>query len=96
MPAENRAAWMPEARSSPLVVRNAPFPTPGEDEIIVKNACVAINPVDYKLQEWDFMNLQYPAILGQEVAGEVVAIGAQVRSFYIGQRVIGCVYSHTD
>lgn len=93
MPA-NHAAWL-ETRSTPLMVHNAPFPSPGEDEIVVKNACVAINPVDYKLQDWDFMNLRYPAILGCEVAGEIVAIGDQVRDFHIGQRVIGFVSSHS-
>ncbi|KEF52954.1 uncharacterized protein A1O9_10860 [Exophiala aquamarina CBS 119918] len=88
----NRAAWL-DAKSTTLVVHNAPFPIPGEDEIVVKNACVAINPVDYKLQDWDFLNLRYPAILGCEVAGEIVAIGDQVRNFQTGQRVIGNCHS---
>jgi NADPH:quinone reductase-like Zn-dependent oxidoreductase len=92
---KNRAAWITEARSKRLVVQEAPFPTPGKDEIVVKNTCVAINPVDYKIQDWDFMNMQYPAVLGCEVAGEIVAVGDQVRSFQIGQRVIGFVSSQS-
>lgn len=90
---KNRGAWITETRSKHLVVQDAPFPTPQKDEIVIKNACVAINPVDYKLQEWDFLNLQYPAILGCEVAGEIFAVGDDVRNFQIGQRVIGFVSS---
>jgi len=86
----NNAAWL-ETTSSSLVVHEAPFPTPGEHEIVVKNACMTINPVDWKLQDFDFMNLHYPAILGCEVAGEIIAVGDQVRDFKIGQRVIGFV-----
>lgn len=91
----NRAAWITEARSKRLVVQDALYPTPGREEIVVKTACVAINPVDYKIQEWDFMKMQYPAVLGCEVAGEIVAVGDQVRGFQIGQRVIGFVSSRS-
>lgn len=87
----NRAAWLTQPMSKPLVVRDAPFPSPNEDEIVVRNVCVAINPVDSKLQQWDFLNLNYPTILGSEVAGEIVAVGPQAKGFQIGERVIGFV-----
>lgn len=87
----NRAAWLTQPMSKPLVVREAPFPSPTEDEIVVRNVCVAVNPVDSKLQQWDFMSLNYPVILGLEVAGEIVAVGPQAKGFQIGERVIGFV-----
>jgi NADPH:quinone reductase-like Zn-dependent oxidoreductase len=63
--------------------------TPGEGEILVKNVAVAINPVDGSLQAFAWYPMQYPTILGQDVAGEVVAVGAGVTRFKTGDRVLG-------
>ena len=87
----NHAAFLTQPMSRPLVVGDAPFPTPNEDEIVVKNAYVGINGVDYKLQEFDWMNMKYPTILGAEVAGKVVAVGPLAKEFQVGDRVIGFV-----
>lgn len=46
----NKAAWLPEAKARPFKVDDAPYPEPEADEVIIKNAAVAINPVDWKIQ----------------------------------------------
>ena len=85
----NLAAWQPEP-VVPLELRPAPDPTPGEGQIVVRNAAVAINPIDWLLQEKAyFPHLTYPAILGCDVAGEVVAVGSGASRFRVGDRVIG-------
>ena len=45
----NKAAWI-TGRGQPLKVDTASYPTPGHGEIVVKNAAVAVNPVDWKIQ----------------------------------------------
>lgn len=45
----NKAAWI-KAAHQPLQVDSAPYPTPGHGELVVKNALVAVNPVDWKIQ----------------------------------------------
>jgi NADPH:quinone reductase-like Zn-dependent oxidoreductase len=40
--AENQAAWLTEAGAYPFAVNDGPKPTPGPEEIIIKNAAVAI------------------------------------------------------
>jgi len=80
-----------------LKYEEVPTPEPGPDEVLVKVAVTSINPVDWKLRSGiykSFMPLQFPAILGADVAGEVVKVGANVSQFHAGQKVMGYV-SHS-
>ncbi|GAB1200218.1 hypothetical protein APSETT444_009587 [Aspergillus pseudonomiae] len=85
----NRAAYLLAARKTPLEVQQAPYPSPDPGTIVVRNHAVAINPIDWKLQKFEILPLKYPFILGEDVAGEVIAIGSGVTNFTLGQRVIG-------
>lgn len=62
--------------------------TPGENEILIRNHAVAINPIDGLLQTLAVFPLNYPTILGCDVAGEIVAVGSNVH-FKVGNRVLG-------
>ena len=87
----NTAAWL-TAKGVPLEVKSSPYTSPGENEIVVKNGAVAINIVDWSLQDMGetlFPWLTYPHVLGADVAGEVVEVGSAVSRFQIGDRVIG-------
>lgn len=88
----NFAAWIPAPKER-LQVKRAPFPTPKSDEIVVKNRSVAINPVDWFLQDTGtsmmFGWIKYPFIFGNDVAGEVVEVGSKVQRFKRGDRVMG-------
>jgi len=48
--AQNKAAWLDD-KGAPLRVGDAPMQTPGPAEIIVKNHAVAINPLDWHMQD---------------------------------------------
>ncbi|KAI9752484.1 MAG: hypothetical protein M4579_005608 [Chaenotheca gracillima] len=85
----NTAAWLTAAKAKPLEVKPAPYTAPGEHEIVVKAGALAVNPIDWKLQEEPFYPLDYPTILGQDVAGEVVEVGGSVSRFSKGDRVVG-------
>ena len=85
----NSAAWLP-AENAQLQVSSAPFPTPGDDELVIRNHAVAINPVDWKIQTWAGYMTDYPAILGADVAGKILQVGSNLQDkFRPGQRVIG-------
>lgn len=85
----NKAAWLNEANTR-LEVREAPMPSAEPNEIVIRNAAVAINPLDTHMQKAGVFVQQWPSILGCDVAGEVheVGEGAQGR-FKKGDRVIG-------
>jgi NADPH:quinone reductase-like Zn-dependent oxidoreductase len=85
----NTAAWITEAKKTPFEVKEAPLWTPKENEVLVKNHAVAINPVDGSVQQFSFLPLDYPSILGTDIAGEVVAVGPNVTRWKEGDRIIG-------
>ena len=87
--ASNTAAWITAPKSKPFEVKDAPLWTPAENEILINNHAVAINPVDGALQSFAWLPLNYPTILGSDVAGEVVAVGSEVTRFKQGARVVG-------
>lgn len=72
-----------------MVVKEAPYTSPGENEVVVKNKAVAMNPVDHLMQDYGVFIKAYPMILGTDIAGEVVEIGEGVADFKVGDRVIG-------
>ena len=86
----NTAAWI-GTRGAQLEVGPAPYPTPGPDQLVVRNHAVAVNPLDWLIQvagsvvyRW----LTYPGVLGSDVAGEVVEVGSAVTRFRVGDRVL--------
>ncbi|TVY59517.1 Zinc-binding alcohol dehydrogenase domain-containing protein cipB [Lachnellula cervina] len=89
----NTAAWLTAAKSNPLEVKTAAYTSPGDHEILVKNGAVAVNPVDWKLQDNALFPLDYPTILGEDVAGTVVEVGSAVSRFQKGDRVLGYAQS---
>jgi NADPH:quinone reductase-like Zn-dependent oxidoreductase len=86
--AQNKAAWVTKA-GTPLEVADAPLPKPGPGEIVVENAAIAINPLDWHMQDAGVFVQQWPAIIGCDVAGEVYEVGQDVQRFKKGDRVIG-------
>lgn len=87
MSTANSAAWIP-AEKAPLQVATAPFPDVGDHEVILENRVVAVNPVDWKIQAYGGFPLPYPTILGEDVAGEIVEVGKEVKGLKKGDRVI--------
>ena len=84
----NKAAWI-ASQGARLHIDAAPYPSNKLGQVIVKNCAVAINPVDWKIQDSGYFVKEWPTILGCDVAGEVVAVGAGVTHLRPGQRVLG-------
>lgn len=88
----NQAAFLAAKSANPLVVKPAPYTAPGENEIVVKNGAVAINPLDWFKQAAGnvmFSWIKYPFVMGSDLAGEVVEVGKGVTRFKVGDRVLG-------
>ena len=66
-------------------------PDYGDNEVLVRVRATSINPVDWKIRSGavrSFMPVEFPAILGRDLAGEVVAAGRSVTGFAKGMRVM--------
>lgn len=56
-------------------VDSIPVPVPKNDELLVKVKVAALNPVDEKIRQFGILFETFPAILGFDIAGEVVKVG---------------------
>lgn len=66
-------------------------PKPAIGEVLVKIAASSVNPIDWKLRSGHLHSLfplNFPAILGRDLAGEIVELGYGVTGFSLGQRVM--------
>ncbi len=72
------------------VVDDCPIPVPGPDEIRVKVAATALNPVDAKVGNWKGMLPPGTenVTLGLDVCGQVDAVGSDVTHITIGDYVL--------
>lgn len=67
-----------------------PIPTIGPREILVKVKAAAICGTDVHIKHWNDWaerRMSPPVVIGHEFSGEVVAIGSEVRSVKVGDRV---------
>jgi NADPH:quinone reductase-like Zn-dependent oxidoreductase len=75
-----------------LELRDVPDPRPGKGEVKIKVAAVGINPIDWKIRSGAFRApMDFPAILGRDVSGEVVETGTGATRLRRGEKVIGFV-----
>lgn len=77
-----------------LAYEDVPDPQLQTGQVLVRTAATSINPIDWKLRRGDMkerMPLDFPAILGRDVSGEIVALGPGVSNLQVGQRVFGLV-----
>src|SRR5262245_42440015 len=86
-----KAAFL-EAPGGPEVIRygELPTPTPRGNEVLVKVAAAALNPIDTYVRAGAVaMNLPKPFVTGTDLAGAVTAVGPDAKRFQVGDRVWG-------
>jgi NADPH:quinone reductase-like Zn-dependent oxidoreductase len=70
---------------------DVPEPMLTADSVLVAAAAASVNPIDWKIRsgarQKDFP-LTMPAILGYDVSGVVRAVGSNIRTFKLGDRVL--------
>lgn len=71
-----------------------PAPTPGPRDILVDVRAAGLNPVDFKFRQGKLRAIQRPKlpfVLGNELAGEVIAVGNAIKRFRVGDPVFARV-----
>ena len=72
-----------------------PDPKAGAHDVLVRIHAASVNPVDLKIRDGDLKAIlpyRAPFVLGNDLAGTVVAVGARVTRFTAGDEV----YAHPD
>lgn len=87
VPTSHRAASLPVAHGTHSVEDRA-TPSIGPDDLLIKITATAINPVDWKIRDYNFFVSSYPAVIGSDAAGTVALVGSNFTSqFKPGERV---------
>ena len=84
----------------PLSLEELPLPQPGADEALLRVRACGIDGTDLKLLDGFGYVPELPFVMGHEIAGEVVACGANAHDFAPGDRAVvynfvtcgSCVY----
>jgi NADPH:quinone reductase-like Zn-dependent oxidoreductase len=69
---------------------DVPDPQVGDDDVLVRIRAASVNPLDLKTRDGDLKAIlpyRVPFVLGNDLAGEVVAVGASVTRFAVGDEV---------
>jgi NADPH2:quinone reductase len=77
------------ATGAPEVLRweDVPKPEPGPGELLVRHEAIGLNYIDVYFRTGLYKLPGYPAIIGQEGAGTVEAVGSDVQNFAPGDRL---------
>jgi NADPH:quinone reductase-like Zn-dependent oxidoreductase len=70
---------------------NVAVPQVSGNTVLIAAAAASVNPIDWKLRSGALQKmfpLTLPAILGRDVSGIVRAVGANVKHFKVGERVL--------
>jgi NADPH:quinone reductase-like Zn-dependent oxidoreductase len=73
---------------------DVPEPAPRPRDILIGVRAAGLNPVDFKFRQGKLRAIQRPKlpfVLGNELAGEVIAVGSDVKRFRVGDRVFARV-----
>lgn len=86
-----KAAFLTET-GGPDVIRydELPTPEPGPTEVLVKVGAVAVNPIDTYIRSGSVaLPIEFPYVIGCDLAGTVEKCGAEVKRLEPGDRVWG-------
>src|SRR5436190_13709224 len=76
------------------VIMDVPAPAPRPNDILVEVRAAGLNPVDFKFRQGKLRAIlrpRLPFVLGNELAGDVIAVGGDVKRFHVGDRVFARV-----
>ena len=75
---------------APMEMMELPRPEPGAGDLLVRVRAASVNPVDYKIRDGGvkvMIPYSFPLILGNDLAGDVEAVGPGVTRFKVGDAI---------
>lgn len=78
------------AKGGALRLGESPMPELRENDVLVEIHAAGVNPLDNKIRDGEFkliLPYRFPLVLGNDLAGIVVRVGANVRKFKPGDEV---------
>ncbi|GAA1156001.1 NADP-dependent oxidoreductase [Kribbella jejuensis] len=85
-------AFVVDQYKQPLRQADVPEPVVGNRDVLVEVRAAGVNMLDEKIRAGEFKRVlpyELPQILGNDVAGTVIGVGAKVQEFRVGDEVYG-------
>jgi NADPH2:quinone reductase len=73
-----------------------PTPDPDSDQVLVKIAVAAVNPIDRRLRSGElqeYISRTFPVVPGWDFSGTIVKIGSNVTNWKVGDEVVGLAFT---
>ena len=86
VPAKFKAAMVSGRNEQHTIVERS-LPPLRSGEPAIRITVAAINPIDWKMRDFDVFIPSYPAVLGSDAAGEIAAVGPDIPHLRINNRV---------
>ncbi|RAL10223.1 zinc-binding alcohol dehydrogenase family protein [Aspergillus homomorphus CBS 101889] len=86
LPTTYKAAVVPEPHAQHTITDRF-LPALEPNQVAIKITATAVNPVDWKIRDYNVFLKSYPAVLGSDAAGTIVGVGSEVKSHTVGERV---------
>ncbi|CAE6444731.1 unnamed protein product [Rhizoctonia solani] len=83
---QHKASLLPQKQGK-FEVGTRPTPSPQGNQALVKVTAAAVNPADWKIQDYGIFIEEFPAVLGSDGAGIIEAVGPEVTNFKPGDHV---------
>ena len=80
-------AMLLDVQGQPLRLAELPRPEPGPDQILIEVRACGVCRTDLHVLDGDLREPKLPLILGHEIVGVAIEMGARVKGFALGQRV---------
>lgn len=88
LPDNNRVwRWLNTGEPGALTLADSAMPLLDDEDILIENKAIGLNPVDWKLIDWGFKSWNKGHVPGVDGAGVIVAAGQNVK-MPIGTRVV--------
>jgi NADPH:quinone reductase-like Zn-dependent oxidoreductase len=92
----NGVGYTKAKNSLPLESIRVPVPQPSPNQVLIHVYGSSLNPLEYKLALLNFFGRNPPVILGFDLSGLVVAIGANVKNVSVGDEVMAMADLNKD
>src|SRR5438045_1425670 len=72
---------------APLELHELTVPTPSGRDVLLRVSACGVCRTDLHITDGELDQLKLPLVLGHEIVGRIVALGAAASRFEVGQRV---------
>lgn len=92
MKTDMRAMVIHQYGNYPVSEERMPIPSMNPNEVRVQIKAASVNPIDFKIRDGGLkilLSYDFPLILGNDFAGVITEVGANVKDYQVGDKVFG-------